>query len=160
MFIDEIQESPKAIQLLRYFYEELPALHVSAYKGAIIPHLVTQELISLQSISAQAPNFWVRERAQSNAEVDLLYTYGKLVIPIKIKSGSTGSLKLLHQFIEAANHPYAIRIYAGVFKVEQAITPNKKPYLLMNLPYYAGAVLPEYIEWFIQQTLQPKISVL
>jgi uncharacterized protein len=29
-FIDEIQESHKAIQLLRYFYEEVPALHVIA----------------------------------------------------------------------------------------------------------------------------------
>lgn len=30
LFIDEIQESPKAIQLLRYFYEEIPELHVIA----------------------------------------------------------------------------------------------------------------------------------
>jgi predicted AAA+ superfamily ATPase len=121
----------------------------SAYKGAVIPHLVTQELISLQSISAHTPNFWVREKAQSNAEVDLLYVYNKFVIPIEIKSGSTGSLKSLHQFIEAADHPYAIRMYGGVFKIEQAITPNKKPYLLMNLPYFAGTVLPRYIEWFV-----------
>jgi len=64
----------------------------SAYKGAIIPHLVTQELISLQSISARTPNFWVREKAQSHAEVDLLFVYNKFVIPIEIKSGSTGSL--------------------------------------------------------------------
>jgi len=28
LFIDEIQESPKATQLLRYFYEEISALHV------------------------------------------------------------------------------------------------------------------------------------
>lgn len=28
LFLDEIQESPKAIQLLRYFYEEIPELHV------------------------------------------------------------------------------------------------------------------------------------
>ncbi|MCF6357343.1 MAG: AAA family ATPase, partial [Draconibacterium sp.] len=28
LFIDEIQESPKAIGLLRYFYEELPDLHI------------------------------------------------------------------------------------------------------------------------------------
>ena len=73
----------------------------SAYKGAVMPHLVTQELISLQSISAHKPNFWVREKTQSNAEVDLLYTYNNLVIPIEIKSGSTGALKSLHQFIEA-----------------------------------------------------------
>ena len=30
LFIDEIQEQPKAIQLLRYFYEEAPELHVIA----------------------------------------------------------------------------------------------------------------------------------
>ncbi|MFN3802398.1 ATP-binding protein, partial [Belliella pelovolcani] len=30
LFLDEIQESPKAIKLLRYFYEELPQLHVIA----------------------------------------------------------------------------------------------------------------------------------
>ena len=30
LFIDEIQESPKAIQLLRYFYEEFPDLRVIA----------------------------------------------------------------------------------------------------------------------------------
>ena len=125
----------------------------NAYKGAVIPHLVTQELISLQSISAQTPNFWVREKAQSSAEVDLLYSYQGLIIPIEIKSGSTGSLKSLHQFIDAVDHPYAIRMYAGAFNVEKAITPNKKPYLLMNLPYYAGTSLPQYIEWFVKQKL-------
>ena len=125
----------------------------SAYKGAVIPHLVTQELISLQSMSSHTPNFWVREKTQSSAEVDLLYAYKQFVIPIEIKSGSTGTLKSLHQFIEATDHPYAIRMYAGAFKVEQAITPNKKPYLLMNLPYYAGTALPQYIEWFVQQKI-------
>ena len=125
----------------------------SAYKGAVIPHLVTQELISLQSISAHTPNFWVREKAQSSAEVDLLYTYNKLVIPIEIKSGSTGSLKSIHQFIEAADHPYAIRMYGGTLKVERAVTPNKKPYLLLNLPYYAGTALHQYIEWFVSQKI-------
>ena len=28
LFIDEIQESPKTIALLRYFYEDIPGLHV------------------------------------------------------------------------------------------------------------------------------------
>lgn len=125
----------------------------TAYKGAIVPHLITQEVISLQCRSAYTPNFWVREKHQSNAEVDLLFTYKQLVIPIEIKSGSTGSLKSLHQFIEAADHPYAVRMYGGAFKIEKAITPNKKPYLLMNLPYYAGTMLPLYIEWFVQQKI-------
>jgi hypothetical protein len=44
-------------------------------------------------------------------------------------------------------------MYAGAFKVEKAVTPNKKPYLLMNLPYYAGTALLQYIEWFVQQKI-------
>lgn len=125
----------------------------SAYKGAVIPHLVTQELISLYSMVAQKPNFWVREKAQSSAEVDLLYPQQGIVIPVEIKSGSTGSLKSLHQFIEASDHPYAIRMYAGKFNLERAMTPGKKPYLLLNLPYYLGTLLPHYAEWLIEQRL-------
>jgi len=44
-------------------------------------------------------------------------------------------------------------MYAGTFNVEKAVTPNKKPYLLMNLPYYTGTSLPQYVEWFVQQKL-------
>lgn len=125
----------------------------NAYKGAVIPHLVTQELISIYNTTAHMPNFWVREKAQSSAEVDLLYPHRGIVIPIEIKSGSTGSLKSLHQFIEASDHPYAIRMYAGSFGIERAITRNKKPYLLLNLPYYLGTSLPLYAEWLTTQRL-------
>lgn len=79
----------------------------------------------------------------------MIYTFKNFVIPIEIKSGSTGSLKSLHQFIEAAKYPYDIRIYGGSLKIEKAITPNKKVYLLLNLPNYAATLLPEYIEWFL-----------
>ncbi len=123
----------------------------AAYKGAIIPHIVTQEIISLQVITDSKPDFWVREKPQSNAEVDLVLTYKNMVIPIEIKSGSTGSLRSLHQFIESVDHPYAIRIYGGKFIVEKAITPNKKTYLLMNLPYYLGTKIRQYIEWFVRE---------
>ena len=122
----------------------------SAFRGAIIPHLVIQELISLHVGKSQKPNFWVREKLQSSAEVDFLFAYKNIAIPIEIKSGTTGSLKSLHQFIEATDHPYAIRMYGGSFSIESTITPNKKPYLLMNLPYYLTTMLPEYVEWFVK----------
>lgn len=35
-----------------------------AYKGGIIPHLITQELISLNSINDQKPHFWVRGKSR------------------------------------------------------------------------------------------------
>lgn len=121
-----------------------------AFKGAIIPHLITQELLSLNKISSNKPHFWVREKTQSSAEVDLIVNFQGKVIPIEIKSGSTGSLKSLHQFIDMSPHPYAVRIYAGNFNVENHITPSGKPYLLMNLPYYLGTKIPEYLEYFVK----------
>jgi uncharacterized protein len=122
----------------------------AAYRGTIIPHLITQEWISISTYTDHKPNFWVREKKQSQAEVDLIFPYKNKVIPIEVKSGSTGSLRSLHQFINTAEHPYAVRIYGGEFGITKAVTPAGKPYLLMNLPYYLGTKITEYIEWFVE----------
>ena len=121
----------------------------AAYKGAIIPHLITQDLISVSTRSDHKPNFWVREKKQSTSEVDLVYAHKNLIIPIEIKSGSTGALKSLHQFVDAASHPYAVRIYGGAFGVVNAVTPGGKAYTLLNLPYYLGTRIGEWVEWFV-----------
>lgn len=120
-----------------------------AFKGAIIPHLITQELISINSSTDNKPNFWVREKKQSSAEVDLVYTYANKVIPIEVKSSAKGSLKSLHQFVNRSNHPYAIRLYMGEFSVEIQRTKEGTRFLLMNLPYFLGTQLPKYINYFV-----------
>ena len=122
----------------------------SMYKGAIISHIITQEIISLNQLSHKLPEFWVRDKAQSSAEVDLVLSYREKVIPIEIKSGKAGTLRSLHQFIDRANHPYAIRIYAGEYKIERYKTPSGTPYILMNLPYYLGTQIRHYIKYFIE----------
>lgn len=120
-----------------------------AYKGAIIPHIVNQEVLSLNTTDYKKTNFWVRDKTQSSAEVDLLIAHGKFLIPIEIKSGKTGSLKSLHQFVNRAPHQFAVRMYGGKFNIEETVTPEGKPYLLMNLPYYLGTYLKQYINYFI-----------
>jgi len=121
----------------------------NALKGAIIPHLITQEVISLNKITNTKPNFWIREKKQSSSEVDMVYPFGDKVIPIEIKSGATGTLRSLHLFMDKTNHPYAIRMYAGEFKIENLTTLEGTPFLLMNLPYYLGTQLPAYIDYFV-----------
>ncbi len=122
-----------------------------AYKGAIIPHMIIQEVLSLNTISKHKPHFWVRQKAQASSEVDLVYQYKNKVIPIEIKSGSTGTLRSLHEFIERTNHHYAIRMYAGKFSIEEHKTPRQgKTYKLMNMPYYLGTKLPDYIAYFVE----------
>lgn len=117
----------------------------SAYKGALIPHLITQELLSLNTYRENKPNFWVRENKDASSEIDLVYTFEDKLIPIEIKSGKTGTLKSLHEYMDRAPHTYAVRMYGGAFSVEASKTPKGKSYKLMNLPYYLTTMLPEYI---------------
>ena len=121
----------------------------SVYKGRIIQHMVIQELQAQHDSTLYKPRFWVREKSKSSAEVDLLYPYKQFLIPVEIKSGEQGKLRSLHQFMEKCGHHYAVRLLANRFSVEHVKTPSGVPYLLMNLPYYLGTKIPQYIEWFI-----------
>ena len=120
------------------------------YRGKIIQHLVYQQLQAQNHSPLYKPVFWVREKANSNAEVDLLYQYKKYLIPIEIKSGGHGTLRSLHQFIEQSRHKFGVRLLANKFSVESVKTPKGIPYLLMNLPYYASSRIPQYVEWFVR----------
>ncbi|MFT6746835.1 MAG: putative AAA+ superfamily ATPase [Glaciecola sp.] len=122
----------------------------NTHKGAIIPHLITQELISTSTFQNKKPHFWVREKKSTSSEIDLVFTYKNKLIPIEIKSGKAGTLKSLHQFLGRVNHCYGIRIYAGEFRIEELKTPEGKPYLLMNMPYYLGTKIPEYVAYFVE----------
>lgn len=120
------------------------------YKGALIPQIIFQELLSLNINTYKKPVFWVREKTQSSAEVDIVVSHSKMLIPIEIKSGATGSLKSLHVFVDSAEHYYAVRIYSGSFRIEKQKTPAGKPYFLMNLPYYLGTKILNYINYFVE----------
>lgn len=116
-------------------------------RGKIIQHLIFQEVLTLSDYAVM-PHFWVKESKDSNAEVDLVYPFRNFLIPIEIKSGKTGSLRSLHEFINKSEHAMAVRMYAGPFNIERTCTPQGKAYSLMNLPYYLGTKLPEYLEYF------------
>ncbi|MCH8524977.1 MAG: AAA family ATPase [Balneolales bacterium] len=123
----------------------------AAYKGAIIPHLIAQELTSTREFRNIKPAFWVREQTSASSEVDLVLVRGGLAIPIEIKSGKKGTLRSLHTYIDKTNHNLAVRMYAGRFSVEEHTTNlGNKPFKLLNLPYYLGTQLERWIDWFIE----------
>jgi predicted AAA+ superfamily ATPase len=122
----------------------------NAYRGALIPHIITQEIISLHTDTDEKPLFWVRDKAQSSAEIDLVYRHNSILIPIEIKSGTTGSMKSLHQFINRVDHQWAIRMYGGKLSVETHKTPEGKTFQLLNLPYYLGTRIHDYIAYFVK----------
>ncbi len=94
--------------------------------------------------------FWVRERKQSNAEIDILLPYQSYAIPVEVKSGKTGPLRSLHQFVNSATHPYAVRLYEGNFEIIDAQTPEGKTYKLLNLPYFLAGRIHDYLNLLVK----------
>ncbi len=117
------------------------------YRGKIIQHIVYQQIQSQNSSLDNKLHFWVREKANSTAEVDIIYQHEQYLIPIEVKSGSHGRLRSLHQFIERTNHHYAIRLLSNKLSVENVSTPGGKPYTLLNLPYYLSTRISQYADW-------------
>lgn len=119
-------------------------------RGKILQHLTTQQIQAQYLSPLYKPMFWVREKVNSNAEVDLIYLHGKYVIPVEIKSGGHGALRSLHQFVERCNHKYAVRLLANYFSVEKVKTAGGTSYTLMNMPYYASTKIPQYVNWLVE----------
>jgi uncharacterized protein len=118
------------------------------YKGFIAAHISTQELMSIQYNHFYRPMFWVRENANSNAEVDLTYQWKNKLIPIEIKSGKKGSLRSLNEFMEVAKHDKAIRLLNNKFSIEKTNTRLGKEYHLINLPLFLSSKVEEYLDYF------------
>ncbi|MCO5230605.1 MAG: AAA family ATPase [Chitinophagales bacterium] len=137
---------------LNLMSELIPLKDLSnAYRGALIPHIFNQEIISLDSERKTSLSFWVRDKVQSSAEIDLILAYKSKIIPIEIKSGATGSLKSLHQFVNQSEHHYAVRVYGGKFEIQKTKTPEGKDYYLMHLPYYLGTQIYQYLDFFLEK---------
>lgn len=130
--------------------EDLDVVH----KGRIIQHLVAQEINSTFSDFAFTGHFWVREEKGSDSEVDIIYPFDKYLIPIEVKSGSSGTLRSLHQFMDRCGHPFAVRLYGEKFQIEETKTVNGTSFFLMNLPYYLGTQIEAYLRFFVSQKNQ------
>ena len=120
------------------------------YQGTLIEHLIGQEILAFQYNALSALHFWVREKKESTAEVDYLFPYDGLIIPIEVKSGKEGTLKSLHSYMDLAPHDMAIQFYAGALNITNAITKNGKQYQILKLPYFLSSQIEKYIAWFIQ----------
>jgi len=63
------------------------------FNGILAEQFVGQELLS--SINSTL-FYWSRNEKNSNAEVDYVFQYKEKILPIEVKSGSSGRLKSLH----------------------------------------------------------------
>ncbi|NQT58637.1 MAG: ATP-binding protein [Bacteroidetes bacterium] len=114
-------------------------------RGSIAEHIVGQELIATSFTELDNLNFWVREKSQSSAEIDYIFPHENHLIPVEVKSGSTGTLKSLFQYMDMADCDIAVRLYGGKFSETELVTRNGKNFKLINIPYFHAAKICEYI---------------
>ncbi len=121
------------------------------YRGFVVNHAVTQELIASADNTFFKPQFWVRENANSSAEVNLTYKWRQFLVPIEVKSGAKGSLRSLHEFMDLAPQDFAVRFLHNRVGVENIKTRNGKTVRLLNLPYFAVSQLEAYLAWMQEE---------
>jgi len=145
----------------------------SIFKGQIARQVVGQEILADANLNnsnqqyiaygnagdgagslfrSPALNFWIRDKAQSTAEVDFIIPYDDLLIPVVVKSGAPGRLRSLHQFIDLAPHAFAVRLYAGRLGIQQSQTIRGKKFYLLNLPYFLAGKIRDHLKGFIRLT--------
>lgn len=119
-------------------------------EGAIAEQFVGQHLLEMLAGTAnQDLNYWLREGRSVNAEVDYVLGLNGQVLPVEIKSGATGSLKSLHQFVGEKTVARAVRFYAAPPTQQKIKTYIRKSnsqvevsYDLLSLPLYLVEALP------------------
>lgn len=119
----------------------------NVYQGKIAEHIVGQELLASKFNVLNNLNFWVRQKVDATAEVDFVMQHDGYILPVEVKSGSSGTLRSLHAFMDAAPHDLAVRLYSGKVKIDHISTLNGKRYRLLSLPYYLSAHIEKYIDW-------------
>ena len=119
-------------------------------QGIAAEQFVGQHLIAERSNSVNRElNYWLRERRSTNAEVDFVIAIGEHVVPIEVKSGASGSLKSLHQFVAEKHVELAVRFDTNPPSLQRIQTTVRVgqdsvpvDYVLVSLPLYLVEALP------------------
>ena len=89
-------------------------------------------------------HYWLREGRANNAEIDYVISQGTKIFPIEVKSGSSGTLKSLQQFVLEKGCGQAIRFDLNQpsrmmvdVKARSGNTVEDVRFELLSLPLYA-----------------------
>jgi predicted AAA+ superfamily ATPase len=82
-----------------------------ANQGAIVEAFVGQEmLVYASALQKKQLYYWHKESLNAQAEIDYVLQQKNKIIPIEVKSGTTGQLKSLREFLNShTDTPYALR---------------------------------------------------
>jgi len=108
----------------------------AVYHGQIGEQIVGQALLAINTRRNENLHYWYREQKGATSEVDYLIVINDRLVPVEVKSGKTGTLRSLHNFMDESRSDFALRIYSGSMRTEGLTTPRKKKFTLFSVPFY------------------------
>jgi len=123
-------------------------------EGGLAEQFIGQHLVNLsQGLDPPQVQYWLREGKTSNAELDYVISRGNWIIPVEVKSGKSGSLKSLHQFMCQKKMNFAVRFDLNPPSCQEVahalLTAEgcaEVKFSLISLPLYAVEQLPRIID--------------
>ncbi len=116
------------------------------YRGRIAEQAVGRELLSMYSEKQAVVGYWYRDKKGATASLDYVLSLDSSMIPIEVKSGATGTLKSLFQFVDESDVVCCIRIYSGGPRVDELETKKGKAFQLLSLPFYFVHRLADFLQ--------------
>lgn len=119
-------------------------------RGQLAEQLAGQALRLLGDKSGDGPElfYWQREGGRPG-EIDYLVQSAGRIVPVELKSGPSGAMKSLHQFMFDKGLDLAVRLDANppsVSRISHTTTQgNPVNFRLVSLPIYMTFVLPEVL---------------
>ncbi len=110
-------------------------------RGGMAEQLVGQILRTITpAYMPPALYYWQRGKKGAEAEVDYVIQHEDQIIPVEVKSGTTGSLKSLHQFMKEKKKLVAVRVNSDLpslcpIQVKDFLGDSIN-YKLLSLPFY------------------------
>ena len=120
-------------------------------RGALTEQFAGQELAAAhETWEPRELFYWAREGGSSNAEVDYLGASRGAVYPIEVKSGATGRLKSMHQFLAEKGTDFGLRLNGDrpswVETDFPATDGSRRPFRLLSLPLYLASEARRCVE--------------
>jgi len=116
------------------------------WRGRVAEHIVAQELLTLDNSLLTKRIYWRRDKNTSVAEVDFVYKYNSMAIPVEVKSGHNSKLKSLHLYMNECPHKWAVRVWSQPLSIDEVTTHEGKVFKLINLPFYYVGVLEKVLD--------------
>lgn len=80
-------------------------------KGGMAEIFAGLEMIKYESVGTRPQlYYWHREKRGSTAEVDYLYNDRGTIVPMEVKSGTSGKMQSMHQFLAERDAPRGVRL--------------------------------------------------